>query len=351
VTLYKRGSIWWSRFEHRGQVLQRTTRCRAKKDAVQVEAAWRTALAKGEVGIFDYAQSTTLSAFKTRFLEYLPAHVAPRTVRNYTEHMAIICAYPQLGNARLHQIDPAIVQGFIEDRLEHVMPATVNTYIRTLHRALAIAAEWKLIGRAPKLKMLKGERQREFIISEALLSQFLTQCSAGMTRLLPFLIDTGLRISEACNLTWDTVSLEPKQGAERGWVFVAKGKTKNATRYIPLTVRAAGVLSECRKIAKPSTPFVFTAYDGRRRMGRNWVSQQFTAMRDTMGLPWDAVLHSTRHTFCTRLGEAGADAFTIQRLAGHSSIVISQRYVHPTPARLEQAIGMLESSTKASTIG
>jgi integrase len=350
MSLYKRGTVWWSRFEWRGQVLQRTTRCRAKKDAVQVEAAWRTALAKGEVGIFDYAQSTTLTAFQQRMLDYLPAHVSPRTLSSYKEHLGILCAYPQLGNARLHQIEPALVQGFIEDRLEHVMPATVNTYIRTLHRALALAAEWKLIARAPKLKMLKGERQREFIISEELLAQFVERCSDGMKRLLPFLIDTGLRISEACNLTWQTVSLDPKQGAGRGWVFVAKGKSKYAKRYVPLTARAAGVLTECRKVAKPSTPFVFTSFDGRRRMGRNWVSEQFAGIRDALSLPWDCVLHSTRHTFCTRLGESGCDAFTIQRLAGHSSIVISQRYVHPTPARLENAIALLES-TKASTDG
>ena len=68
-----------------------------------------------------------------------------------------------------------------------------------------------------------------------------------------------------------------------------------------------------------------------------------------LGLPWDAVVHSTRHTFCTNLGERGADAFTIMKLAGHGSIMVSQRYVHPTPARLESAIGLLESSTQSST--
>ena len=61
----------------------------------------------------------------------------------------------------------------------------------------------------------------------------------------------------------------------------------------------------------------------------------------------DCVMHGTRHTFCTRLGESGCDAFTIMRLAGHSSIVISQKYVHPTPALLENAIGKLtELNTK-----
>jgi hypothetical protein len=46
--------------------------------------------------------------------------------------------------------------------------------------------------------------------------------------------------------------------------------------------------------------------------------------------------------------ESGCDAFTIKQLAGHASILISQRYVHPTPARLENAIGALEASTKTA---
>lgn len=44
----------------------------------------------------------------------------------------------------------------------------------------------------------------------------------------------------------------------------------------------------------------------------------------------------------TRLGEAGADAFTIMRIAGHSSVTVSQRYVHPTPEGLERAFERLE---------
>ncbi len=43
----------------------------------------------------------------------------------------------------------------------------------------------------------------------------------------------------------------------------------------------------------------------------------------------------------TRLCESGADAFTIQKIAGHSTILTSQRYVHPTPERVEGALADL----------
>jgi len=38
------------------------------------------------------------------------------------------------------------------------------------------------------------------------------------------------------------------------------------------------------------------------------------------------------------LGKATADAFTIMRLAGHSSVTVSQRQMFPTPESEEQTL-------------
>jgi hypothetical protein len=37
------------------------------------------------------------------------------------------------------------------------------------------------------------------------------------------------------------------------------------------------------------------------------------------------------------LAQAGCDAFTLERIAGHSSITITQRYVHPQVDAIERA--------------
>jgi site-specific recombinase XerD len=65
-------------------------------------------------------------------------------------------------------------------------------------------------------------------------------------------------------------------------------------------------------------------------------------VRELLKMPSEFVLHTLRHTFGTRLGEGGADAFTIMRLMGHSSVTTSQRYVHPTPETLELAMRRME---------
>lgn len=53
------------------------------------------------------------------------------------------------------------------------------------------------------------------------------------------------------------------------------------------------------------------------------------------------VLYSLRHTFLTRLGESGCDAWTLARIAGHSSVAISTRYVHPSDDAVFTAVERL----------
>ena len=50
-----------------------------------------------------------------------------------------------------------------------------------------------------------------------------------------------------------------------------------------------------------------------------------------------------RHTFATRLGESGADVFTIMKLMGHSSVSVSQKYVYPSPESVERGFAKLEA--------
>ena len=78
-------------------------------------------------------------------------------------------------------------------------------------------------------------------------------------------------------------------------------------------------------------------------MSRFTVRSQHEGLQEKQKLSGEFVIHSLRHTCGTRLGEAGADAFTIMRLMGHSSITVSQRYVHPTPEALERAVERLEA--------
>jgi integrase len=56
--------------------------------------------------------------------------------------------------------------------------------------------------------------------------------------------------------------------------------------------------------------------------------------------------HALGHTFCSHLAMKGAPARAIQELAGHASLVTTERYMHLSPAISRQAIGLLESRGK-----
>jgi len=53
------------------------------------------------------------------------------------------------------------------------------------------------------------------------------------------------------------------------------------------------------------------------------------------------VLYCLRHTFLTRLAESGCDVWTLSRIAGHASLTMSQRYIHPSQDAVLDAIARL----------
>jgi integrase len=144
------------------------------------------------------------------------------------------------------------------------------------------------------------------------------------------------------------VYLVDDQPGIHGFITIDRGKSKHSRRTVPLTKAARTILERQKSISK--SHFVFVRVGNRvdkylwymAPISRFTVSEQFSKRRDELGLPWDAVLHSTRHTAGTDLGAAGANAFTIQKFLGHSSVTISQRYVHPGDPAVLASIQQLE---------
>lgn len=342
--LIKRGKTWHSRIMFDGQLHQQSLRTRQRSEAIKLEAAFRTALIRGEFGIMDSRRAPTLVEFEQRLLPHWEANTQPRTAGFYKQNLTALLRFPALALSRLHKIDQSLIEKYVQFRLkDKVTPVTVNHALRTLRRVLHIARDWKIIRDVPRIKLLPGENEREAVLSESDLTSMVNYIGAAyptslMRHMLPFLTDTGLRISEACALQREHVKFKDDQPHS---IRITRGKSKYAKREIPLTPRAAASVTASLKQSRSA--YVFTSKGGRRPLTRHYPSEQFRTIRDALNLGTDVVLHSTRHTFCTRLGKAGADAFTIQKLAGHSSITISQRYVHADREIKESAIKSLHA--------
>jgi integrase len=67
-----------------------------------------------------------------------------------------------------------------------------------------------------------------------------------------------------------------------------------------------------------------------------------------VGIVFGFVLYDFRHTFATRLAQAGIDLATLAAIRGHSSIRLVQRYVHPTAGHKRSAMLHYDEIMKAA---
>jgi integrase len=119
-------------------------------------------------------------------------------------------------------------------------------------------------------------------------------------------------------------------------IRVREGKSKNAKRNVNLLPRVREML--IARMDQPSKDplSVFGCTTGR-------VQHQHAKLRADLKLDPEFVIHSLRHTCLTRLGMAGVDPFRIKKIAGHCSITVSEKYVHPSPESQERAFELLDA--------
>lgn len=108
-----------------------------------------------------------------------------------------------------------------------------------------------------------------------------------------------------------------------------------------MTPRVRAVLeSRWNEVGRPEEGWVWPALTRSGHVEPSSLRKQhMRATGDAKVRPF--VLYSLRHTFLTRLGQSGCDVWTLARIAGHSSITVSARYVHPSGDAVLDAISRL----------
>ena len=137
-----------------------------------------------------------------------------------------------------------------------------------------------------------------------------------------FMVNTGLRRAEMAKAR--------REDVRDGQIVVestADGRTKSGKwRAIPLNKEALVAL---KKLGKDRLVDCHPDTLG------DWFAQD----RDALGLPGS--LHWTRHTFCTALVQQGVSLYDVQRLAGHSSVKVTEQYARHAPGHGVEAVGKL----------
>jgi len=283
--------------------------------------------------------------FDDSFLPDAKRHWAPETSRKAAEHVKNWIA-PVIGSLPFREIKKGHL-GRIRARLsEASRSARTQQYVfRTLTQVWNAALDDGLVDvQCPTTlrswRLPKVDNQRERVLTpgeEKVLLEKVKARSQQAHDMAVVGLDAGLRFGEIAALTWGAVDVN------KASLLVLDTKT-HVNRIVPMTERLVKLFRSLP--AGQSGDLVFSNSRGG--------IQTFVPSSFIRGLS-DAKLnegvknkklrvsfYTLRHTYATRLAEAGVGLYKIQRLMGHTSPVTTQRYAKLSHESLRKAVGEME---------
>lgn len=334
MAIFKRGRIYWYHFLFNGKHVQESTKQGNPRVARQMEAAHRTALAKGEVGIRERKSVSLADFLKNEFLPFVETKFkkAKPSTHRYYAYGVMTLRESDFASLDLREITDQHAGQYAAKRAT-LSPSTVNCGLRTLRRSLSLAVQWGKIDRMPKITLAKGERQRERVLTENEVKVYLDACPQPWRDAATIMLGTGMRPGEVFALRWENILLN----GSGGLLQITAGKSRAAKRMLPLVPAVFDVLKARQREQSAIEGWVFPADTQTGHLESDGLSkiQHALALKNSKVKAFEP--YCLRHTALTNLGEAGCDAFTLARIAGHSSITITQRYVHPQADAIERA--------------
>ena len=155
--------------------------------------------------------------------------------------------------------------------------------------------------------------------------------------LTTMMLETGVRVSEICNMDVDDVDLDDLSALILG----GKGEKDRTVLFTDLTAEGIQEWMAERRIraekqVKEERQALFLTKNGQRITPR-WVQKLMDRIADRAEIKRSRLTpHTLRHTFASGLLERGADLVTIQRLLGHASIATTRVYLEISDQTLRE---------------
>ena len=331
--LVKRGKYWCMRFTYHGRQVRRSTGTSDRRLAEAILGKVRAQIVEGR--FFETLEEKTRT-FEELMARYLAEHAAKKSQpRHYQGYVNNLTAF--FGGRTLAEITPkAIVEYKNRRYAAGLKPASINRELASLKKAFNLAVkEWEWCRENPvsRVSMEQEHNKRDRWLSVEEEKHLLQTCAPWLHDLVTVALHTGMRMGEILDLTWRAVDFN------RRTVTVVRSKN-GERRTIPVNQTVLAVLKEKTTLRSLRTELVFC-------------SQVFTPMesghlrrsfRLALGKAQidDFHFHDLRHTFATRLVQAGVDLYKVQRLLGHKSPIMTQRYAHHYPESLRDGVEILD---------
>jgi len=154
-----------------------------------------------------------------------------------------------------------------------------------------------------------------------------------LREIITFAVNTGLRQAEILNLEWPQVDLFRK-------TLILQVQKNGSKDTLPLNDGAMEILKARAKVRHIRSSNVFYNGNGNRINARDLLRAFYSAIKKAKIAKLR--FHDLRHTWTTRLIQAGADLHTVQKLGGWKTISMVMRYAHHHPESLRPGIEILD---------
>jgi integrase len=254
-----------------------------------------------------------------------------------------------LGAFTVGALRPADVHRLIRKSLDGgASPSTVGRIVTTLRMALGQAVrDGELTVNVAQVRLPRVHRETIEAMTATRAQAILEAVKDDdLEALYVLLLGTGMRLGEACALDWRDVVIDSQKHSDSGSVFIRHGKTRAATRTIPLApyvVRALLVQRAKSPRVGPSEP-VFLGPRTSERLTTGTASHALPRLMEAAGLP-RITPHKLRHGTATLLLAKGMAMRDIADILGHSNpSVTANVYAHTVQESRDRAATLLEEA-------
>lgn len=247
-------------------------------------------------------------------------------------------------------------------------PRTVESYVRTLQAALNWGHKMGWLDKPVVIDLKVDDDSAELKgrpLTDAEFQAMLEACETVCPKspeswqfLLRGLLESGLRIGEAMNLSWDDDSrITPLRTRGGGYLLRIPARMQKSRKgqTIPTTPGFASVVDEIEHERR--TGWVFNPAPlghSQRRLSKRWVEKVISKIGKAAGVVVSdngkpASAHDLRRTFGQRMADAGLPPRDLQAIMRHESLATTEKYYlrHRATEQAERIARILSLGTLA----
>lgn len=337
MPIYKRGRVWWINIIGDGIRIRRSTETTDKKLAEKIHAKVLSEITENKW--FDRlpGEEKTLNEMMDKYMKVHSAiNKSPSTYQREKSTVKHLKSY--FGDKIVSRIRPRDIVAYKDKRREDgVSPKTINNELILLGHAFTIAMnEWEWVNSNPA-RMVSKEKVRNSRtrwLNAAEEKKLLKASPLWLSEIIVFALHTGLRRGEILNLKWSDLDLQRR-------TLTIYEQKNGSVDTLPINEVVTNLLIEKNKFRSINCDYVFLNKKAKVIDGANLYRAYKKAVKKA-GID-DLRFHDLRHSFATRLVQAGVEIYKVQKLMRHKSPQMTQRYAHHFAESLRDGVDALMS--------